>query len=507
MNKSGAVVSVLYPPKRGKISANQLTTISPMKILLTGANGYIGQRLLQVLTEDGHEVYAVVRDKNRFQANTRHPQLVKVTEINFLETPDVSSLPKDFDVAFFLIHSMSSSTKNFAVLEAETATNFIKYVDQTQCRQIVFLSGLMPETKLSMHLQSRKNVEEILQSAQTPATILRAGIIIGSGSASFEIIRDLVEKIPVMITPKWVQTRCQPIAVRDIVSYLKGVMLQPKAYNQKFDVGGREVLTYKEMMLQFAAIRGLKRRIFTVPVMTPRLSSYWLYFITSTSYKLAVNLVDSMKVEAVMHEDRIREIVPLTPVSYRESIRLAFERIEQNMVVSSWKDALITSSAYNKLNTYIEVPRYGCFIDQKQVVVNHRAERVLENIWSVGGHNGWYYATWLWGLRGLLDKMVGGTGLRRGRTNQNTIKPGDALDFWRVLVADRQNRRLLLYAEMKLPGEAWLEFHIQKKDGGDMLHQTATFRPQGLKGRLYWHMLKPFHLFIFRGMARRIANR
>lgn len=477
-----------------------------MKILLTGANGYIGKRLLSVLVQDGHEIYAVVRDPGRFEMQTSYSGQVHVVKMNLLETPDIANLPRDFDVAFFLVHSMTSSTKDFSNLEAKTAHNFMEYVEQTQCKQIIFLSGLMPQTTLSQHLQSRKNVEEILHSGKKPATVLRAGIIIGSGSASFEIIRDLVEKIPVMITPKWVETLCQPIAVRDIIHYLKGVMLKPEAYNQTFDVGGPEAISYKDMMLKFAEVRGLKRKIFTVPVMTPRLSSYWLYFITSTSYKLAVNLVDSMKIEAIMHENRIRDIVPLTPLPYRSSIALAFERIEQNMVISSWKDALITSSRLNNLSAYIEVPKFGCFIDEHSISLSHNPVPALNKIWSIGGKRGWYYATWLWKLRGLMDKMIGGTGLRRGRTNQNTIEPGDALDFWRVLVADRPNMRLLLYAEMKLPGEAWLEFRINQANNTYTLYQTATFRPQGIKGRLYWHLSKPFHLFIFRGMLRKIAK-
>lgn len=477
-----------------------------MKILLTGANGYIGKRLLPILTNEGHEIYAVVRDRDRFEARTTHPELVHTVQLNLLEKPDSENLPQDFDVAYFLIHSMSSSTRDFSELEAETARNFIHYTDHSQCRQVIFLSGLMPETKLSPHLQSRKNVEAILKSGSKPVTVLRAGIIIGSGSASFEIIRDLVEKLPAMITPQWVKTRCQPIAIRDIIKYLKGVMLMEATYDGTFDVGGPEALTYKEMMLQFAEVRRLKRWIFTVPVMTPRLSSYWLYFITSTSYKLAINLVDSMKIEAVMHEERIRKLVPFKPLSYRESIALAFEHVEQNMVVSSWKDALITSSGMNSLSEHIEVPQFGCFIDHQQVDAGEYPEHVLNRIWSIGGKQGWYYATWLWKFRGLLDKMAGGTGLRRGRTNQDTLEPGDALDFWRVIIADRPNMRLLLYAEMKLPGEAWLEFRIAQENGHYTLHQTATFRPHGIKGRLYWHLAKPFHLFIFRGMIRRIAK-
>mgnify|MGYP002641616806 CR=1 FL=1 len=356
---------------------------------------------------------------------------------------------------------------------------------------------------MSKHLSSRKNVETTLQEGAVSLTILRAAIIVGSGSASFEIIRDLVEKLPLMITPKWVNTKCQPISIRNVIDYLIEALNNEDTFNKTFDIGGPDILSYKQMMLDYASIRKLRRSIFTVPVMTPRLSSYWLYFITATNYTLAVNLVNSMKVEVVCSENKIRDIIKVPLLSYKEAVSKAFGMIEQNMVVSSWKDALSSSSATKVWNNHIHFPTHGCFIDKRtfKIAIGYR-NQTISKIWSIGGENGWYYATWIWNVRGFLDKVFGGVGLRRGRTNSTELKAGEPLDFWRVLVADKDNGRLLLYAEMKLPGEAWLEFKIEN----DTLIQQATFRPKGLTGRLYWYILIPFHHFIFNGMGHEIAK-
>ena len=431
-------------------------------------------------------------------------------EIDFLK--DISgsgsslSFIKDIDAAYYLIHSMSSNIKDFEKLEVISANNFVKLIQQTSAKQIIYLGGITNEEKLSKHLASRKKVEEILSKSGIPLTSIKAGIIVGSGSASFEIIRDLVEKLPVMVTPKWLNTKHQPIAIRNVLEYLTGVLLKQETFNKSYDVGGPDVLSYKEMLLQLAEVRGLKRFIFTVPVMTPRLSSYWLYFVTSTSYMLAINLVNSMKIEVVAKDNSLEKMLGIKPISYKEAVRLAFQRIEQNNVVSSWKDSLISSSTESSLSSHVEVPTHGCFFDKREKEITTNVDQVLNNIWSIGGERGWYYGDWLWNLRGFLDKLFGGVGLRRGRTNQNDIHVGDTLDFWRVLAADKQNKRLLLYAEMKLPGEAWLEFKIVDKNNKNYLQQKATFRPKGLLGRLYWYSVLPFHYFVFDGMAENIIN-
>jgi len=472
-----------------------------MKILLTGATGYIAKKLLPVLLAEGHEVTVCVRDRKRFDATRFNASALSVIEVNFLDRSTLERIPEDIDAAYYLIHSMSSSTGDFDVMEQASAINFRERMNETRVRQVIYLSGIVNTNLLSKHLASRKKVEEELSQGSYHLTTLRAGIILGSGSASFEIIRDLVEKLPVMVTPRWLNTRTQPIAVQNVIEYLNGVLLKESLFDKSFDIGGPDILTYKEMLLRFAAVRNLKRKIFVVPVMTPKLSSYWLYFVTSTSYKLAVNLVDSMKVEVICRENDLPGQLNIKLLSYEEAVRMAFDKIEHHEVFSSWTDALSSSILEKGVTDLITVPSFGCLQDKRVKRITD-VETVLDRIWSIGGRNGWYYANWLWGMRGFLDKLSGGVGLRRGRKESSQLSPGDSLDFWRVLLADRNEKRLLLFAEMKLPGEAWLEFKIEN----DLLIQTATFRPLGLKGRLYWYSVMPFHELVFRGMINRIAS-
>lgn len=481
-----------------------------MKILLTGANGYIGMRLLPALLDEGHEVFCCVRDPQRFPISPDDNPGLSVVTGDFLEEETLTDLPKEIDAAYYLIHSMNDRTGNFENLETTTAENFKNYVGTTAAKQIIYLSGIVnDEDELSEHLKSRLNVESVLRSGKVDVTVLRAGIIVGSGSASFEIMRDLVEKLPVMVAPKWLRSKCQPIAIRNVIALLSGVLNKESARNETFDIGGPDILTYKEMLLQFAEVRGLKRSIITIPVLTPRLSSLWLYFVTATSYNLARNLVDSMKLDVVAKDNRIRDLIDFEEIPYKAAVELAFEKIAQNLVLSSWKDAVSASGAkVLKTENFIKVPEYGCFKDVKSRTIPSGDEsRVLDNIWMIGGERGWYYGTFLWKIRGYMDKFVGGIGLRRGRRSPSEIYPGDALDFWRVIVASKKQMRLLLHAEMKLPGEAWLEFRIDKNEQGEsVLTQTATFRPKGLMGRLYWYAVWPFHIFVFSGMISRILS-
>lgn len=473
-----------------------------MKILLTGSTGYIAKRLLPVLLANRHEVVCCVRDINRFETSRFHSDKLHVVEVDFLIEEELKRIPEDIDVAYYLIHSMATTRGKFEEMEAISAGNFKRRIEQTKVKQVIYLSGIVNEKQLSKHLSSRKNVEEILTSEVYALTTLKAGIIVGSGSASFEIIRDLVEKLPVMIAPKWLGTRCQPISIRNVVQYLSGVMLKRETFSKSYDIGGPDILTYKEMLLRFARIRGLRRWIGIMPIMTARLSSYWLYFVTSISYPLATKLVNSMKVEVVCKDNELEKMLGIVPISYDKSIELAFDRIEQHQVLSSWKDAQTSTKLEKGLSNFIEVPVFGCYSDIRKRKVSD-SQKALERIWSIGGENGWYYADLLWNIRGFIDKMVGGVGIRRGRTSPEEIAAGDALDFWRVIYADKKEKRFLLYAEMKLPGEAWLEFTI---DRDNILNQTATFRPTGIWGRLYWLSLFPFHAVIFRGMIRNIAK-
>lgn len=472
-----------------------------MTILLTGATGYIGKRLLPILVAKGHHVVCCVRDKNRFFVPTEYQNQVEVIEIDFLKKESLLKIPESIDAAYYLIHSMSSSIANYDELERISAENFVERVNQTQVKQVIYLSGIVNDQSLSKHLSSRKRVETILSTGNFAATTLRAGIIVGSGSASFEIIRDLVNKLPVMVTPKWLNTKCQPIAINDVLEFLSKSLLNPVTYNQSFDIGGPDILTYKEMLLGFAKAKKLKRWIFTVPVMTPKLSSYWLYFVTATSYKLATALVSSMKVEVVCKDTHINQLLAVTPMSYEMALSKALLKVEEDQVASSWKDSLVSGRFKNNISEFLKVPKKGCFIDRRKKEIINR-ELTIERIWSIGGETGWYYGNWLWNIRGFIDKLVGGVGLRRGRTNKHSIHAGDVLDFWRVLYADKEKGKLILFAEMKLPGEAWLEFKII----GNTLYQSATFRPRGIWGKLYWYSVFPFHGFIFEGMLNRLIR-
>ncbi len=471
-----------------------------MRILLTGATGYIGKRLLPILIERGHNVICCVRDAKRIGLPQSVIDRIEIVEADFLNEDTLHAIPKEIDVAYYLIHSMSSS-KSFKHLEEVCATNFKNTINKTNVKQVIFLSGIVNETNLSEHLSSRKMVELELKSDSYHLTTLRAGIIIGSGSASFEIMRDLVEKLPVMITPKWLNTKCQPIGIGDVIRILELCLGNEKTFNKDFDIGGPDILSYKEMLLGYARVRGLRRHIFVVPVMTPKLSSYWLYFITSTSYMLASALVDSMKIEVICRNSEINTLLGIAPIPYEQALRKTLSVIDDNQIISSWKDSFSSSNISFKISDFITVPTHGCFKDIRTATITDR-EECVRKIWQIGGDNGWYFANSLWRLRGFMDRMIGGVGLRRGRTDPTFIDAGDAIDFWRVLYANKSEGRLLLFAEMKVPGEAWLEFSIK----GNTLYQTATFRPKGASGILYWYLLYPIHYFIFRGMTRKIGK-
>ncbi|WP_431165233.1 SDR family oxidoreductase [Tenacibaculum halocynthiae] len=472
-----------------------------MKILITGTTGYIAKRLIPSLLENNHSLVCCVRDLTRIPEDLKNKKQIEFLKIDFLNVEAVR-VPMDIDVAYYLIHSMSTSSEKFEELEYTCAVNFKSIIEKTVCKQVIYLSGIVNDESLSKHLQSRFKVEQTLKSDKYGLTTFRAGIIVGSGSASFEIIRDLVEKLPVMVAPKWLKTKTQPIAIRDVLTYLNKALLEESLYNGSYDIYGPEVLTYKQMLLEFAEARNFKRFILTLPVLTPKLSSYWLYFVTSTSFKLASSLVDSMKVEVIGKPSNINSIIKIEPISYKEAVNKAFAKVAQNSVISSWKDAMISGVFNKQLGQYINVPQYGCFKDvRSKEIVNEK--QTLDKIWSIGGENGWYTFNFLWKIRGYVDKLFGGVGLRRGRRHKTDLVAGDALDFWRVLLADKEEKRLLLFAEMKLPGEAWLEFKIVK----GKLYQRAVFRPQGVLGRLYWYSVLPFHAFVFQGMLNHLVKK
>ncbi|MBA3238828.1 MAG: SDR family oxidoreductase [Parachlamydiaceae bacterium] len=478
-----------------------------MKILLTGSNGYVGSRLLQLLVDGGHEIICMVRERAApFQPSLKNAQ-VTVVIADLLDPESLQRIPKRIDIAYYLVHSMADRNQNFVEQERKTITNFLMRMQELDVEQVIYLGGLCNEKTLSPHLASRYRTELAIKNSGIPFTILRAGIIIGSGSASFEIVRDLAEKLPIMVAPKWIDNPCQPIAIQDVLFYLVNVMKKTECLNQCFDIGGPDVLSYKEMLLGYAKARNLKRHIFTVPVLTPKLSSYWLYFVTSVNFRLASALVDSVKNKAICLDHRVTTILPHTCLNYPASIAKAFDLIEQSPLIPSWKDSLISQKQTTILANASQIPQFGCVYDKRVLHSKLPFEQVVSNVWSIGGQNGWYGMNWAWRTRGFFDKLVGGIGLQRGRTHPTDLTTGSTLDFWRVVIADKEKGHLLLYAEMKLPGEAWLEFQIFRQPEGCDLKQTASFRPKGLLGRLYWYAMMPMHYFIFHKMAKVICSK
>ncbi|QZT37482.1 SDR family oxidoreductase [Halosquirtibacter xylanolyticus] len=477
-----------------------------MRVLITGATGYIGKRLINVLLKEGHQLYCTHRGHNEMIEELTQTDNLKWIKHDFLD--DETGLHNQFqcDVAYYLIHAMKSSNKGFESLEIQMTKNFLLLVNSIGVSKIIYLSGIVnTQQTLSPHFRSRFTVEKILNNGNIPVITLRAGIIVGSGSASFEIIRDLVEKLPIMVAPKWLLTRCQPISIRDVLFYLAQVIHLYPDRSIHFDIGGPEVLTYKQMLIQYAEVRSLHRYILTLPVMTPRLSSYWLYFVTSTSYNLAINLVESMKIDVVCHEENIKELFPSRLLTYKEAVKFSLSHYDGNDVVSKWSDAHLLSNIYDAISEEKRTAPYGAYQQLfKKEITKEEISNITEKIWAIGGENGWYYGTILWRLRAFLDKLVGGVGYRK-RNNKSTLNKGEALDFWRIIEADKDKPMLTLIAEMKLPGTAMLKLYITYHNNNYYFIQNALFYPHGLWGRIYWWLLYPVHVWIFKGMARKIC--
>lgn len=475
------------------------------KIIITGSNGFIGKRLIYELLQNNHEIYALTRIKG-IEIKISDNPLFHTIYGDVSDPSTLHSFPKNVDAVYYLIHSMGSVIQNLVETEKKIAHNFITAIERTTCKQIIFLGGIIEDpSTLSSHLKSRLFVEKILQSSRIPCTILRSSIIIGSGSASFEIIRDLVEKLPIIIAPKWAGNYCQPIAIRDILFYLDQVLLKSVCFGETYDLGGPEAISFKQVLLRYAKFRKLKRYIFNIPMLTPKISSYWMGLITSVRFSICSYLVESMKQNTRKINKSIDKIIPHKCLSYEKSLELAFQRIAQNAVVSTWMDAWDIEVTEKSIQPFIEVPQEGCLRDNQVIPITIHLEEVCQRVWSIGGRRGWYTMNWAWSLRGFIDKLFGGIGLNRGRRNEHTVDAGDSIDFWRVLIADKEKGHLILYADMKLPGEAWLEFQINRKD--KKLQQTATFRPKGFWGRLYWYMSLPLHYLLFKKMAKNLAQK
>ncbi len=478
-------------------------------VLVTGATGYVGSRLVARLLEGGVRVRAAGRslDKLRGRLWAKHP-LIELQVMDALDAESVSRALKDCGAAYYLVHSMHPGNKNFSETDRRAAEIFVQASEKAEAlKRIVYLGGLGEDhPDLSLHLKSRTEVARILQGGKVPVTVFRAAMIIGSGSASFEILRYLVDRLPVMVTPRWVETLSQPIAIQNVLTYLAECLKHPETAGQTFDIGGSGVLTYRELMRTYAEEAGLPKRIvFPVPVLTPRLSSYWIHLVTPVPASIAKPLAEGLKNAVVCRDRRIEGIIPQKLLSSREAIAKALEEMKSPVSESSWTDAGKIPPAFWSQEGDPSWAGGTVFRDQRKIFVNARPSEVWPFIRRIGGRSGWYHADWLWKIRGDLDRLLGGAGLRRGRRDADHLAAGDALDFWRVAAIDPEVR-LLLAAEMKLPGYAVLEFKLAAEGQGAVLTQTASFKPRGLWGILYWFGVFPLHAYIFDGMLRKIAR-
>ncbi|MEM1177501.1 MAG: SDR family oxidoreductase [Acidobacteriota bacterium] len=471
------------------------TPVSSTPIFVTGATGYVGGRLVPRLLEAGYSVRCLARSPRKLAARSwsRHPG-VEIVRGDVAEIDQVAEALAGCDAAYYLVHSMVAAGPEYAASDRRLAEGFARAAKRAGVSRILYLGGL-GETgeNLSEHLASRREVEAALASTGVAVTVLRAAMIIGSGSASFEILRYLVERLPAMVTPKWVKTECQPISIRNVVDYLVGCLREPRTAGRTLDIGGSDVVTYHEMMHIMAAERGLPRRlILPIPILTPGLSARWIHFVTPLSKEIARPLAEGLRNRVVMRSRDIEDLVPIPLMGIREAIQRALGKIENSDVETSWSDAGAMPGDPNWAGG-------TTFVDRRDRLIHADPARVVWAVCRIGGGNGWYAADYLWRLRGFMDQMVGGPGLRRGRRDPERLGYGDALDFWRVTDI-RQDSHLSLRAEMKLPGQALLAFDLEAEDGQTRLVQTARFRPRGLMGLAYWLAVLPLHGVVFTGM-------
>ena len=476
---------------------------------MTGATGYVGGRLVPKLLERGHSVRVIVRDHHRLD-DVPWMDAVDIVEGDLVDQSAVARAVEGRDVVYYLVHSMSSSG-DFEKIERQVATTMAREARTAGVKRIVYLGGLHPEGPLSRHLGSRKEVGDILLSSGVPTIALQAGVVIGSGSASFEMIRHLTEVLPYMPAPKWVRNFIQPIAIRDVLHYLVASADLPASINRAFDIGGPDVFRYGQLMNGYAVEAGLKQRpIAALPVLTPWLASQWVNLVTPIPRSLAVPIIESLLHDAVMTNHDIDDVVPPPAeglTGYRKAVRLALARMRTGEVETSWRDAQVTGAPADPLPSDPEWSGHTVYTDERVVSCSADTAGLWQVVESVGGANGWYSLPVAWAARGWLDKLVGGVGLRRGRRDPEHLVTGDALDFWRVESMEK-GKSLRLRAEMKLPGRAWLEFRVEPTpEGTSTLHQRAVFFPHGLGGRLYWLAVMPLHGIVFAGMANAMAKK
>ncbi|GAA3801341.1 SDR family oxidoreductase [Sphaerisporangium flaviroseum] len=477
------------------------------RCLVTGATGYIGGRLVPELLRDGHRVRCMVRSAGRLRGQVWRDQ-VEVAEADATDAGRTRAALEGVDVAYYLIHTMAAG-RDFAERDREAASTFAAAAKDAGVGRIVYLGGLTPSERPSPHMRSRAEVERILIGCGVPAVAFRASVIIGSGSVSFEMLRYLTERLPVMTTPRWVRTRTQPIAIRDVLRYLVRAVDLPDGLNRAFDIGGPSVLSYAEMMQGYAAVAGLPPRLIVpVPLLTPSLSSHWVGLVTPVPAGVARPLVESLRNEAVCREHDVAGFIPDPPeglVGFQDAVRLALRRVKDADVATRWSSASTPGAPSDPLPTDPDWAGGSLYVDERTTVVDASPEALWRVIEGIGGANGWYSLPVAWRIRGLMDRAVGGVGLRRGRRDPSRLRIGDALDFWRVEEIE-PGRLLRLRAEMLLPGLAWLELTCGEQEGKTVYGQRAIFHPRGLMGHLYWWSVYPFHGFIFGRMAANVGR-
>ncbi len=478
-------------------------------ILVTGASGYVGGRLVRDLVADNCAVRVLVRDAQKVK-DQPWAKDVEIVEGNANNPADLRRALHGAHTAFYLLHSINAG-KNFDEVENAMAKNFAQASEAENISQIIYLGGIANDKNRSQHLASRMNTGTQLASGKVPVLELRAGIIIGSGSASFEMLRHLTHRLPIMTTPKWVSNLTQPISIRDALYYLRNCARLPTPVSKICDIGGKEVLSYADMMQKFAKLSGLRKRwIIQVPVLTPKLSSLWIGFVTPVPTALARPLVESLISEVVADPKKsVDLIIPPPPEGFIDvegAVTLALSKIADHDVITRWSDAAFPTAPWQKAQSDPEWAGEMVLRDRREQVTDASAPALWQAIESIGGDNGWYGADLLWYLRGVIDRFFGGVGLRRGRRDPVSLRVGDSLDFWRVEELER-GVSLKLYAEMILPGKAWLEFSIIEEGGKRTVRQEASFSPRGLGGQLYWYAVLPFHIFVFPTMMRNLIRK